>query len=998
MRIQRFLRGRLFTRLIVLGVLVGASLTATAQSTGIISGRVSNAATGVNLQGAEVRVQGTGFSASTGRGGVYRLTVPAGTHTVEVRYTGLDVETATINVTAGETVMRDFGLTAEIYQLSEFSVSGEREGNALAITLQRQAPNVKNVVSSDAFGSLAGNPADLLTRLPGVIAESVGGDNRYVQIRGMSHTLNNITIDGNRTADASAAGNRSYQFQTIGSDTIERIEVTKSPTPDMDADSIGGAVNMVSKSAFDRSPERRIGFSLGAIWRPTDERDDEPNRNYALSYSEVFGGKLGVSFNYGHRGHWSLIDISTMNSQHVMEGPAYTSQLQRQDFRNERTRWGGGLKLDYKLSDNSRFYLNATLNKHDEHSIHNVSNFLTSQNVATVDANGNFTNSGHIMPGYTEDVTEWRPRPNSRSIIQSQSTHKRGEADHLQLGGVHEYQGLDIDYDVYRSTSTTEYPGNATFALTARGIGLRIERTDAPFWPNVTQLSGPDVTDIDSYTQNLLTISPVALYTDDLMGVAFNVKKEFETAVPTWIKTGVRFREQQRDLNNQPNRWVYAGPDGIPQSGDEDLAQFVNPNVNYALPGGLFAELPFPTRANRELEGEGPDPQHIGYNIGSHLRAHPEEFQPQIGYNTQQALVNRQNFEETITAGYIMGNVELGRFSVLGGFRVENTEVWGEGAKQEVTPEERARREAWVGPVTDDELLRRTQAEFQGRREATGEYKKVFPGLHFKYEPFAGLIARASWATNIGRPAIGTLIPRTTVNYENETVVANNPSLKPQYADNFDLGVEYYFEPVGMLSAGVFLKEISNFIFTAGGVTIGSGPDNGFNGDYAGFELRTQGNGGWAKVKGFELAYQQQFTFLPGWMSGLGVFANYTRMDTEGDYGTGKATTELADFIPETGNLGLSYIRNAMSVRLQFNHQGRYLDSFNGNPAARQYRKARSALDIKTVYTLSRNFDLYLDVVNVTGEGDRVIEWGNGQPRVLHKMAPQFFFGINGRL
>ena len=128
---------------------------------------------------------------------------------------------------------------------------------------------------------------------------------------------------------------------------------------------------------------------------------------------------------------------------------------------------------------------------------------------------------------------------------------------------------------------------------------------------------------------------------------------------------------------------------------------------------------------------------------------------------------------------------------------------------------------------------------------------------------------RASYATNIGRPGLGQLIPNTTVNDENRTVSTSNPSLKPQNADNFDLILEYYFEPAGLLSAGVFLKEIKNFIFTAGGQTVGAGSDNGFDGRYEGYALTSQRNGGSARIRGLELNYQQQFTFLPGWLKAL---------------------------------------------------------------------------------------------------------------------------------
>src|SRR5690606_20022396 len=111
----------------------------------------------------------------------------------------------------------------------------------------------------------------------------------------------------------------------------------------------------------------------------------------------------------------------------------------------------------------------------------------------------------------------------------------------------------------------------------------------------------------------------------------------------------------------------------------------------------------------------------------------------------------------------------------------------------------------------------------------------------------------------------------------------------------------------------------------------------------------------------------QQFTFLPGWMSGLGAYANYTRMEVEGNYGAGNAitpapTSEVAGFNPETGNAGVSYIRGRLSLRFQFNHVGRYLNSYNANQSRLLYRKARSTVDIKSVFQISRHLDFYLDV------------------------------------
>ena len=271
-----------------------------------------------------------------------------------------------------------------------------------------------------------------------------------------------------------------------------------------------------------------------------------------------------------------------------------------------------------------------------------------------------------------------------------------------------------------------------------------------------------------------------------------------------------------------------------------------------------------------------------------------------------------------------------------------------------------------------------------------------------KYLINPNIVTRLSYATNIGRPSIGQLIPRTTVNYDNSTLSSSNPSLQPQTAQNFDLTTEVYFEPAGMFSVGVFMKEINKFIYNSPATVVPAGNDNGFEGEYAGFTYSTQANGGFAKVKGIEFSYNQQFTFLPGIWKGLGAYANVTRMQAEGNYGAGTAIAlapnpRVAGFNPFIANVGISYIRSKLSLRASFNYRGRYLTGFNANESRATYAHARPVVDIKTLYNVSRTLSVYLDVVNVLMNPDRQTEFGYGRPQTTHLMRPQFFFGVNAR-
>lgn len=954
-----------------------------------LTGTVTNAATGRALQGARVVVDGATRETLTDADGGYRLEgLAAGGASLSVSYTGLDVARVQVVLAAGPN-RRDVALTSGVYRMDQFVVAGEREGNAQAVTLQRLSDGVKNIVSTDAFGNLAQNPADLLVRLPGVEGDTVDGTIRYVRIRGLSQNLVSITMDGNRLADAASAGaTREYQFQTVSADTVERLEVTKSPTPDMDGDSIGGAVNMVSKTGFD-TKGRFVRISAGLTYRPFDDRMQGAPYNYAVAYSESFGGRLGVAINFGHRQLFTPQDTVTQTSLALANGasgPTYTNTVGYTDERLLTSRWGGGVRLDYKLGDRSRIYWGSTINRLTDHDTDRLLAFTGP--------------AAAVAPGYTDTFTTILPSTASTVNIQADNAYKDARTRYHQLGGNHNLAGLELDWNLYQSDSKSNYAGQRNWGFTARGIGFTVDQRGRADFPVVTQTAGPAITDLASFTENRYRIDRRAGW-DFYRGLSLNAKKSFAAQWPFYVKAGMRIREQRRVLEATQWSGNYVGPDGVqgPNAArggvnDDNLAQF-----------GLIAAGRLHTSAVRFPAVPVPAwPHFTNMLIDGALEKTPAYFIRETAANIQAQLNGDQRFKERIPAAYAMAHAQLGRLGVLAGARFEETNVRGEGALQALTPEERARRAAFSGPLTDAEIIRRNLAEYGGRQVRTGTYRNVLPGIHLKYAFTPRLIARASWATNVGRPGIGQLIPRTTVNFDAKTITTSNPALKPQTSDNFDVAAEYYFEPAGVVSVGLFQKQLRDFIFTAGGLTVGTGADNGFNGDYAGYTLTTQYNGGGAKVRGIELNYSQQFSFLPGWLAGFGAYGNLTRMETEGNYGAGNAIAvaanpkgKVAGFNPDTSNAGLSYIRDGITVRLQWNHRARYLTTYNAVDSQLVYRIRRDTLDLKTQYQLTRRLSVYLDINNVLREFETGQDRGP-RPSQRRVLTPGFFGGINARL
>ena len=138
-----------------------------------------------------------------------------------------------------------------------------------------------------------------------------------------------------------------------------------------------------------------------------------------------------------------------------------------------------------------------------------------------------------------------------------------------------------------------------------------------------------------------------------------------------------------------------------------------------------------------------------------------------------------------------------------------------------------------------------------------------FPSIHLAYDLTNSLKAMASWSTSYGRPNFTQLVPGISISDAAMTVTMNNPAIGPQYSRNIDFSLQYYMKSSGLLTVGYFHKDISDYIITSSERRIGSGTENGFNGEYADYELFSTRNIGFAKVHGYEAEYRQMLSFLP---------------------------------------------------------------------------------------------------------------------------------------
>jgi TonB-dependent receptor len=221
----------------------------------------------------------------------------------------------------------------------------------------------------------------------------------------------------------------------------------------------------------------------------------------------------------------------------------------------------------------------------------------------------------------------------------------------------------------------------------------------------------------------------------------------------------------------------------------------------------------------------------------------------------------------------------------------------------------------------------------------------------------------------------------------------SNPNLRPQYSNNYDLSLEYYFKSQGMVSLGAFRKKIDDYIETDSSQIVGGGANNGFDGQYEGYTLVTQRNAGFAQIDGIEFSYQQQLTFLPGWARGFGVNGNFTKLNTKG------RNARLAGFLDKTANAGISFRGFGFDVRLLANWRSEYRSSNSTNPALVQFQKDRTMINLKTRYAVSRRLSLFVDVENLFSEPlDNIYAVYPDRVVSLRTFARKIVFGIEGRL
>lgn len=929
------------------------SLTTLAQaqtgdiSRGLLTGRVFDTTDKSAMPGAAVLLNdGKLYTISTATGSYEFLNIPAGEYKLSVNYIGYGLVEQNITIKPGENTVFNIAMGIDNQTLDGIVIVGDQlKGQAKALNQQRNKANITNIISSDQVGRFPdSNIGDALKRVPGITMQNDQGEARNIIIRGLAPSLNSVTINGDRIPSAEG-DNRNVQMDLIPSDMISSIEVNKTLTPDQDADAIGGSVDLITRA----SPYgERISATVAGGYSPIREKG-----NYTSSF--VYGNRfLDKKFGMIVSGSYQNNNFGSDDVEAVWEqdkhGNIFLNQFDIRKYDVQRVRRSFSAALDYEINENHLIYGSAMYNWRDDRENRFRTRYRSIKAIYDVD---------NEITGFTGDIR----RETKGGVDGTRNNNRRLEDQRIQnyaLGGKHLWNSnLDMDWSVSYSRASEDRPGERYIDYQTKKANMVQDLSDTNF-PLITSVDD----NIDNFT--LRKISENHNFTKE---GEFGAKLNFRVPLSVIedqkgrLRFGGRLRIKDKKRDN-----IFYEYSPIDNSVNKNLSAAPHTTFDgkHFQPGSKYAPGFFVT--NSYLGG-------LDLNNPSlfEKEAIPAEY-----------LSLNYKAKESIYAGYIRWDQDItDNLSMIVGARVEHTSI-------DYTGNHIMDEEDLVGQVT-----------------TKNSYTNVMPNLSFKYMTDNDWIYRSALTTAIARPNYYSLAPYINVISGDNEIFAGNPDLKATYAYNFDLMVEKYFQTVGMFSAGVFYKNLKNFIYTYRSdfytnenfAQMFPDQNNPINAD-ENWKFTQQRNGDKVNLYGVEIAFQRQLDFIPGkFFKGLGVYLNYTYIhskangitNADGDVREGMT---LPGSAPQMFNGSLSWENNKFSARISLNYSKAYLDELGGSSFDDSYYDKQLFLDANATYKITPSLRVFAEANNLTNQPLRYYQGIKSRVQQMEYYQPKFTLGI----
>ncbi len=1008
-----------------------------------IKGSTLNSDNGIFLEGVRLSIEETGVVIFSERGGGFVIrNVKPGDYTLKATYIGHPVYTQSVNIPSSDSsIYLNIDFADEgIIELEAFKVEGTQIGQAKAINLQRSADNVMNVISSDAIGQFVDrNAAEALQRLPGISLEESQGEGKFIIIRGADPAFNAVTIDGVTVATPEEDG-RSTALNIISTDQLERIEVTKTWLPDKSGNTVGGTVNLVSRSALDR------GERFASIESAITQHSIAAHNSYRFNttFGDVLGKKKNIGFQISYNKSLDNRGSDTLRADenwHTTEDlpligfPVgfWMGGIEMEDFTIERERSGIGGKLEYRLGQRHEFFAAASFNQFDDDEVLQETRFnvraggtfytrLSKLTPEVAEALGYDLNDPEINARlndflFFEEAEQlgdiaWDPVTHNYTFVGGNSTaHKSWQntvtADEIltyQIGGKHKLLGewLEVDYKYFVSDAEKNWT-ERRMTLDADSAGMTVVLGDE-YFPQVIPDAGVDlIFDPERYKINRLLgdgADNTFFSSDKRNGFEFNLNAAYKIGdFSATTKIGGHFDFRDKEFIRDFNRFSTIEVAPLPQLTLADPVFF----------GGTL-ETSF--LSERTEFNFGPSFDTVAANA---FLDDPGEVElistgDDVTFNVTDAILKNYLASEDVLAWYLMQTLEKGSLKIIAGLRFEETRNTFTNTEILTRP----------GGLPFEFVLPRFWERLPLEvfsRQVTSErsYTHVLPAVHVRKEFGEKTVVRASYTETIARPRFTDLVPREIVSVDGAvfgtTVDLPNFDLAPMESTNVDLSFERYFSGLGLVSVSGFYKKLTGPIYlerrtidvgTEISAELAAKYDAQGRDDDPWITNKWQ-NAGDGEILGIELAFERKFTFLPSPLDGFGVSFNTAFIDSSVELLLEERFGEELPMFKQSsslGNLSLYYEKHGLLVRLAWVWRGQYLDpdGVRGSkidiaditerhefPADSLdvYVDDFTKLDLTVKYRFRDHFTIFFEATNLTDEPLRRYE---GDTSRLHSI------------
>ena len=874
---------------------------------GIIEGTVVDAASAA-VPGAQLRLTPIGITVVSDEQGGYRVPdVPAGKYTLTVSYVGFAPQSSAVEVTSGQTLKLDLKLTVANANEGILVTASRPHGEAEAINETRTADNLMQVMPSEVITSLPNaNVADAIGRFPSVTLYRIEGEGVYIQVRGTEPRLTNVTVDG-ITIPAPEPTVRQVRLDVIPSGMVDSIQMNKTLLANMDGNGIGASVNLVTKEAADRPALDLYGDGGRTnIMNGRGSYDFGGTTGRRFGASKRFGLVGDAVFDYNGRGidniQPSLDPLSTFAI------PFYDNDTIR-EYRYYRTRYGFDGSADYRLTDSTSFYAHGFYS--------DLKDWGDKWYYEPVSSTIGGTADSPVYPDPT--------KKSSSPKFYTSSKRPNASVGTLILGGRTVHKDSLFTYQISASRSyEIDSAGNpkADFSW----VGPTVYCNYVP--SQQTDLYHPHFGDCDTTNTSPLLQATNWQFKDITISKGKNTDLQL-TAQTSYAKSydwwghfgtlSAGFKFSNAHQTQDSTETVYDSFGSSAPLMTQLLDTFNNTDYfNGTYFGGQFGKVSnFTTAANYTL---------ANFQSDVDLQKTAADIYPNLFHTVEQ-----------VTAGYIMNTVDFGKLHINTGLRIEATRDLTFGYNLTFQP---------LGTAGSDSTLC-TAGQTTGCYIVTGinnnpAYIDVLPSVELRYGLTSNSALRAVYSRGVARPDPYQLVPYVE---EDSTaspiaVTIGNPSLRPEHANNYDLLYEDYLQPLGLVQAGFFFKQINApqvAVTLPGGLSLSDFPAGYFPASvqtvlaqYPGDAITQFTNGQNAYIYGLELSFQQHFSYLPGVLKGLGVSANYSYtasrekgLPLRADHPT------TIDQAPNTWKISPTYDTKRFSARVGLAYDQASLFSYN---------------------------------------------------------------------